>query len=1348
MRNADYGGTGVTEGIYVYSSTGGNGNWNIFNNQITLKNNGSTANCVGLYGIEVDLNSASTTNVQYNTVYIGGSNGGAGLTGADFGSYAYFRFPNSAGNVVGDALTLKNNIFINSRLVSTTAVTGHFAIANYGSANYATNWNVSDNNFLFTNNGSKSYIGLWGTSTKLTLANWKTSSGKDANSYSATVTTGASNFGTGLLNPDVSNYLFNNPLSDLHINITDGQSYKFVEGRGAPISITTDYDGDTRDASAPDIGADEFTSASCTPVAITSNPSAPAAACEGTNSFSFTVAVSGSPNYNYQWQVSPDGTSWTNIANGGVYGTTAVTTGSATASNTLTITNADASYNGKQYRCVVQNCNGTQTATSSAATLTVNAASVGGTATAVASSVCTGNGTTINLTGYTGTIQWQTNASGSWQDISGQTGTSYTTPSLTSTTSYQAVVTNSGCSPAGSTVAQVTVSPISAGGTAGAIPTIICSGGTSTIKLTNYVGTIQWQTDASGTWQDISGANSDVYNTPALNTTTSYQAVVTSGACASALSNTIVITVEASAAQPDPIAGSIFPCYGSSQVYSVTNVSGITYTWTFPADWVQTAGGNTNSVTVTVGQDTNNIQVVPSNSCGTGTPRTLLVKPSYPGIWTGAVSSDWHDPNNWGCNTLPDSTTNIKIPDGSGNLPIINTIGTAFCHDLIVVPNASLILQSAGDLSIYGNLTNYGSITGLGTFVFKGQENAAINGPVSGITLSKMTVSKKPDTSTIINVNIPLTISTATANALTFNSGLLQLNSGGSLSLKSGPTINARAGLNVNGGTLVAGNYSITNKGLFKVTSGVANIGTDPGNSLLSRSGSFTRIYGGQLNIAARLEVTCLSGITNTAYLTVTGGLIKLCTVENTAGNASFDIGDYSNIHISGGTIEFQNASSNAAPIDLFVATGTGTKVFSGGLIQFGNSSTPLNQHFFISNESVPFYNIALVNCSDVTLSSPVSINGSLDLTLGNINTNTPNLFRFNQGASWTSGSDNSFIKGPAEKAGNEAFVFPVGDIQGTNKVFAPMGIDAPSQITDVFRAQYGFVPVFFTNNPDSLLGDLGNTSNVENWDLSREFGTSQVKVSLYWKNNIRSTIGDPNGILVAHWNAALSKWEDMGATYFSDGPTSGHIQAGVASDNFSPFTFGANKNYQSPLPVSLLEFKAECKGALKDISWKTATETNNDYFTIERSFNGVDWQFVSNIDGAGNSNQVLSYNFVDNNDGQTLYYRLRQTDFNGQNELYDPIIVNCNSNNNKDIVVYPNPFESLITLSLENIFEEDLSVNIYDVYGRIVEKAVYHISGDYNNMITLELDQLPAGIYYLEAKAKAFVKSTKIIKN
>ncbi len=87
-----------------------------------------------------------------------------------------------------------------------------------------------------------------------------------------------------------------------------------------------------------------------------------------------------------------------------------------------------------------------------------------------------------------------------------------------------------------------------------------------------------------------------------------------------------LIITAAVPAQPSSITGNSGPCANTAGVtYSVTNVAGVTYNWSFPSDWVQTAGGTTNSVTVTTGTASGNVQVTPSNACGNGTAQTLVV---------------------------------------------------------------------------------------------------------------------------------------------------------------------------------------------------------------------------------------------------------------------------------------------------------------------------------------------------------------------------------------------------------------------------------------------------------------------------------------------------------------------------------------------------------------------------------------------------------------------------------------------------------------------------------------------------------------------------------------------------
>jgi hypothetical protein len=262
-----------------------------------------------------------------------------------------------------------------------------------------------------------------------------------------------------------------------------------------------------------------------------SNPSNESA-CQG-NSATFTVTGTGVASY--QWQVN-SGSSWANVSTG---------SGGNTASYTTPA--ASTGMNGYQYWCIVAGCGGIME-TSAEAGLTVYATPVGGTATPTSSSLCSGNNTTINLAGYTGSIQWQqasdditfANVTGG----SGATSASYTTPSLTSTTYYRAQVTSGACSMAYSTTNTITVSATSVGGTATAAVTNLLSGNLTTITLSGYTGSIQWQTSPdSVTYTNIPGATSATYTTPNLDQSAYYQAVLTSGACSTATSSVASVIV-------------------------------------------------------------------------------------------------------------------------------------------------------------------------------------------------------------------------------------------------------------------------------------------------------------------------------------------------------------------------------------------------------------------------------------------------------------------------------------------------------------------------------------------------------------------------------------------------------------------------------------------------------------------------------------------------------------------------------------------------------------------------------------------------------------------------------------
>jgi uncharacterized protein (TIGR02145 family) len=279
--------------------------------------------------------------------------------------------------------------------------------------------------------------------------------------------------------------------------------------------------------------------------------------------------------------------------------------------------------------------------------LTVRSAFTAGAIATTGQTLCAGGtptviGSTTAASGGDGTITYQWKKDGSV--ITSATAATYTPPTADAATAgathtYTREAHDGACqtpfvASTGSWV--LTVRPAF---TAGAIATTgqtLCAGGTptvigSTTAASGGDGTItyQWKKDGSV----ITGATAATYTPPTADAATAgathtYTREAHDGACQTsfvASTGSWVLTVNSVPAQPSTISGSTSVCSGASLTYSVTNVSGVTYTWVLPSGWTQTAGGTTNSITVTAGTSGGTITVTPSNSCGNGTARTLAV---------------------------------------------------------------------------------------------------------------------------------------------------------------------------------------------------------------------------------------------------------------------------------------------------------------------------------------------------------------------------------------------------------------------------------------------------------------------------------------------------------------------------------------------------------------------------------------------------------------------------------------------------------------------------------------------------------------------------------------------------
>lgn len=95
--------------------------------------------------------------------------------------------------------------------------------------------------------------------------------------------------------------------------------------------------------------------------------------------------------------------------------------------------------------------------------------------------------------------------------------------------------------------------------------------------------------------------------------------------------------------------------------------------------------------------------------------------------------------------------------------------------------------------------------------------------------------------------------------------------------------------------------------------------------------------------------------------------------------------------------------------------------------------------------------------------------------------------------------------------------------------------------------------------------------------------------------------------------------------------------------------SFSANAQQSSGQPIQLIGFTVQCDNGAALVKWTTATETNNDYFTIERTTDGITYDSIGTVEGAGNSIFDINYQFTDKAPlSGTSYYRLSQTSFDG----------------------------------------------------------------------------------------------------
>jgi hypothetical protein len=251
--------------------------------------------------------------------------------------------------------------------------------------------------------------------------------------------------------------------------------------------------------------------------------------------------------------------------------------------------------------------------------------------------------------------------------------------------------------------------------------------------------------------------------------------------------------------------------------------------------------------------------------------------------------------------------------------------------------------------------------------------------------------------------------------------------------------------------------------------------------------------------------------------------------------------------------------------------------------------------------------------------------------------------------------------------------------------------------------------------------------------------------IDLEWKNAKIST--DNTMYFTANGSAS-----NLIQSFITDG-----FQLGSSADvnglGDTYYYMGFGGSSVSPLPIELFHFDAQCTGNNQTVNvyWSTTSESNNDYFTIEKSSDGIHFDEIGTVKGAGNSVKLIDYQFTDNEyaPGATNYYRLKQTDFDGKNKTFSMVAVNCEGTgtSNFELSINENPVSGSSLIYNLNYDRDGLvTMKLYNTGGKEVDEEIfYHRRG--MNTYYHTLPALSQGMYLMSVSDGVNKKTVKLIK-
>ena len=457
----------------------------------------------------------------------------------------------------------------------------------------------------------------------------------------------------------------------------------------------------------------------------------------------------------------------------------------------------------------------------------------------------------------------------------------------------------------------------------------------------------------------------------------------------------------------------------------------------------------------------------------------------------------------------------------------------------------------------------------------------------------------------------------------------------------------------------------------------------------LAGGGSFTAYYNNAANTATENNVINLAA--GKTVTLVTGGsfhgsVSSTTPTSNAQGTMTYNIS---------GTLDLTATASGGLQTSTSGTPSLNLNIKNGGLMKLGTSFAA--------------YRGANSGSINMTIESGGIVDGTL-LTSGVTN----NSSALNTGYTW-------FVT------------------QGTGVLKLPVA--ATSQTFTIGASSTSYNPVTMNNGGGTVYSVGVNTGNTPSGlpDVAKAVNrTWTVSPAATADLNFGFNTGEGNASCVLTdgmglYNSSGGAWTSLGtATPSVPSSAATSYQVGYTAVAFGGTIF--NLANVATIPVELMTFKAHATGNTNELNWATASERNNQAFDIERSSNGVDFQVIGTVKGAGTSAKVTTYTFSDDSPLPISYYRLRQIDFDGK-ETPSKVLTVTRTGAGKVVLnkLYPSVAHDVLTLDMT--LNGTTTVSVYDAVGRLVlSKQLGDVNGSVIEPLTV--NGLANGVYMLNVQS------------